>query len=162
MRDLIIAGVVAVVAFGSAWKTQDWRYGDQINQIKAEAAEANEKALKKAADQTAEMQRKKDEAINEANQRAQELAQQVEQNQAAADRASHSADSLRQQLAKARSSLPKATCEAARNYAAAVSDVFTDCTEKYRASAERYRELAIQAQGHLSDSMTLNNAWPSP
>lgn len=162
MRDLIIVGVIAITSFGAAWKVQDWRYGDQIATMKADASEKTKEALRAAIAIERANQAKKDEALNEANKRAQENEQAAEQNRIAAAAAGRTADSLRKQLASARASLPQATCEAARNYAAAVSDVFADCTRKYAASAERYSELAKLAAGHASDALTLEQAWPNP
>lgn len=35
---IIVGAASAVIAFGSAWRVQDWRYGSIINEQKAEAA----------------------------------------------------------------------------------------------------------------------------
>lgn len=146
MNYVITALIASLIAFGAAWKAQDWRYGEQINGIKATYAQSAEKAQKDAREKEQAFQTRLSEAINEANDRAQK-------NAAAATAARAANDSLRQQLASARSSLPTATCEAARNYAATLSDVFGECTE-------RYRELAEKATGHASDVMTLEKGWP--
>ena len=145
----LAAGILgAAVAFGAAWKVQDWRYGEQIATMQKEAAQATANAIKEAMKKTQEDQRRKDDALKEANIRSQK-------NALAAAAANRTADSLRDQLATARANLPNSTCEAARNYAAALSDVFGSCVKEYR-------ELAEKATGHASDVKTLTEAWPMP
>ena len=63
------------------------------------------------------------------------------------------ADSLRNQLAASRRDLSSATADAARQYATALSDVFAECTD-------RLTELAKAADGHASDSLMYQQAWP--
>ncbi len=145
----VAAGILgAAVAFTGAWQVQNWRYGEQIATMQKDAAEATASAVKAAMVKTQEDQKRKDDALIEANKRAQ-------YNAAAAAAARTTANSLRDELATARAGLPNSTCETARNYAAALSDVFGSCTA-------RYLELAEKATGHASDVRTLDQAWPSP
>lgn len=62
-------------------------------------------------------------------------------------------NSLRDQLAAARNQLSSASCDSVRKYASTVNDVFGECTAKYS-------ELAGKAQGHASDSLMYEQAWP--
>lgn len=64
-----------------------------------------------------------------------------------------SADSLRDDLATYRSQLPGASCDAVRKHAAALGTVFEQC-------AGRLESVARDAQGHASDALTLEQAWP--
>jgi hypothetical protein len=63
------------------------------------------------------------------------------------------ADGLRGDLAAARADLSRASGDALRKHAATLNAVFGECA----ATAEG---LAGQAQGHASDTLTLEQAWP--
>ena len=139
-----IAG--ALIAALGVWKFQEYRYESKISDIKYEMKEAADKAYKIAQDEHEKQIKQKDEALNEANKRAQA-------NAAAAASSRNAADSLRQQLASARAKMPQASCEASRNYAAALSDVYGSCIQEYRSLAEK-------ADGAISDIKTLEQAWP--
>ena len=152
--------LLAVAAFVAGWTIQEWRYGDEINGLKATYAQAAEKAQEAARTKEQALQTKLNEALNEANERAKRSEELAKKNSVAAVSASRTSDSLRNQLATVRAELSQATAETARNYAAALSTVFGECVEKYRASAERYSELARSATGHASDSKTLEDSWP--
>lgn len=148
MNYIIAAILSAALGFGAAWKYQSHKYGEQIATMQKDAAQATTKAVKAAMDKTQADQQRKDDALREANLRSQK-------NAIAAAAANRTASSLRDQLATARAGLPQATCEAARNYAATLSDVFGQCTE-------RLTELAAKADGHASDAKTLAESWPQP
>lgn len=64
-----------------------------------------------------------------------------------------SADSLRDYLNTARGELSGASCDAVRQHAAALNDVFGQC-------ARTIGELAGKADGHAGDALTLQDAWP--
>lgn len=138
--------ISAAIAATGAWKVQSWRYGEQIASMKQEASEATAKAVKAAMDKTLIDQKRKDDALIEANKRAQ-------YNAVAADSARRAAVSLRDQLAAARASLPTISCEASREYASRLSEVFGQCTE-------RLTEVARQADDATNAAMTLDHAWP--
>jgi len=138
--------LLAVAAFTAAWAIQEWRYGAEINGLKATYAQAAEKAQEAARSKEQALQTKLNEALNEANERA-------KRNALAAASASRTVDSLRNQLATARSELPQATAEAARNYAASLSDVFGECVQ-------RYQDLAAKTDQYASELKTLEDAWP--
>ena len=113
--------------------------------MKQEASEATTRAVKEAMEKTAVDQKRKDDALKEANLR-------LQKNAAAAASANRTVNSLRDELATARANLPNSTCETAINYAATVSELLGQCTE-------RYRDLAEKATGHASDAQALDQAW---
>lgn len=95
---------------------------------------------------TADLQKRKDDALTEANTRA--LA-----NKAAADRLAAINRGLRNDLADQRRDLSTASLDAVRKYAATANAVFEGCS----AEVER---LAGEAAGHASDSLMYQAAWP--
>lgn len=64
-----------------------------------------------------------------------------------------SADSLRDDLSTYRSQLPGASCDAVRKHASALNTVFGECSRAIEG-------LAGKAQGHASDALMLEQAWP--
>lgn len=136
----------AAIAAVGAWKIQNWRYGEQIAVMKKEASEATTKAVKAAMDKMQVDQKRKDDAIAEANKRA-------NYNAAAATRARSAADSLRDELAAARTDLSNATESARAKYAAAVETVLGECSRELA-------EMGRLADGHSSDALMLKEAWP--
>lgn len=143
----VAAGLLsAAIAAVGAWKVQSWRYGEQIAVMKKEASEATTKAVKAAMDKMQVDQKRKDDAIAEANKRA-------NYNAAAATRARSAADSLRDELATARADLSNATESARAKYAAAVETVLGECSREYQSMAET-------ADRHANDAATLKDAWP--
>lgn len=142
----IAAGLLgAVIAATGAWSVQKWRYSEQIAVMKKDASEATTKAVKAAMDKMQVDQKRKDDAIAEANKRA-------NYNAAAATRARSAADSLRDELAAARTDLSNATESARAKYAAAVETVLGECSREYQSMAET-------ADGHANDAMMLKEAW---
>lgn len=143
----IAAGILgASIAFVGAYKIQSWRYSEQIAVMKKDASEATTKAVKAAMDKMQVDQKRKDDAIAEANKRA-------NYNAAAATRARSAADSLRDELATARADLSNATESARAKYAAAVEAVLGECSRELA-------EMGRLADGHSSDALMLKEAWP--
>ncbi len=143
----VAAGLLsAAIAAVGAWQVQNWRYGEQIAVMKKDASEATTKAVKAAMDKMQVDQKRKDDAIAEANKRA-------NYNAAAATRARSAADSLRDELATARTDLSNATESARAKYAAAVETVLGECSREYQSMAEK-------ADGHANDAVMLKEAWP--
>jgi len=62
---------------------------------------------------------------------------------------------LRDDLADLRKRLPSSTLDACRQYSTTLSTVFEQC-------AGNLESLAGKAQGHASDTLTLEQAWPKP
>ncbi len=138
--------VAGALAFGAAWKTQEWRYGKQIADMQASHAKASADAAQKAMDQTIKMQRTKDDAIKAAEQRA-------AKNAAAADSARRAADSLRSTLYSFRASLPGLTKPAAAVAADTAAELFEQC-------AGALTDVAAKADAHAGDALMLIEAWP--
>ena len=136
----------AAIGFGGAWQTQTWRYDAQLSKIHAQHATALADAHQKALDDTIKLQRTKDDAIKQAEQRA-------KQNAASAAAARADADSLRAQLASVQGRIASATDSAVREYANAASVVFAECVRSYQ-------ELAGKADGHANDARLMLEAWP--
>lgn len=143
---LAAAILSAALAATGAWQVQAWRYGGQIARIELAQHDRAEQAIRTAMARTTELQHQKDEALNEATKRTQ-------RNAAAAAAARSERDSLRDELAAERERLPGAACPAVRNYAAAVNTVFSQC-------AAALEDLARAADGHASDALMLEQAWP--
>lgn len=144
---MIYAKLAAAVAiFLAGCTVTSWYYGKQIATMQKDAAEATTKAVQEAREEERANQERINYALKEANLRSQK-------NALAAAAANRTVDSLRDQLTTARAGLPQSTCEAARNYAATLGDVFGSCTA-------RLTELAEKADGHASDAKTLEQAWP--
>lgn len=85
-------------------------------------------------------------AANEAKHREQGL-------RAAAAAARTESERLSGELAQANTRLATAPVEAVRLYAATANAVFDDCQRTYQ-------ELAAEADGHASDSLMFQQAWP--
>lgn len=145
LKNTLIAAAVAAVLTGIAgWTANGWRLNAKIDRIHAEHAQDLTKANADALAKYNDMERKKQEALNEANKQAQ-------RNARAADAARTELERLRQQIASG--SVSTATCGSVRNYATTLQAVFGEC-------AARLEWLAKEADGHALDSRTLNGAWP--
>lgn len=144
--QLAALAVTAAVAAGGAWQYASAIYQRQISDLKTEYLKRDFKALEIAHADTIRMQSQAQAAAAAAATRLQRLS-------ADRDRLRGTVDGLRDDLATATSRLPTATCDAAREYAAASTDVFGQCA----AALER---LAGQADGHAIDVQTLTEAWP--
>ena len=145
LRNTLIAAAVAAVLTGIAgWTANGWRLNAKIDRIHAEHAQDLAKANADALTKYTDMERKKQEVLNEANKHAQ-------RNARAADAARTELERLRQQIASG--SVSTATCGSVRNYATTLQAVFGEC-------AARLEWLAKEADGHALDSRTLNGAWP--
>lgn len=139
-----IAGAILAGVF--TWKVQGWRYDHQITTLKAnhqaEVQAANDRAL--AAERLTNQ--RLTEARNAAAKREQDLRRDGDVLRDAADR-------LREQAAAARRDLPTATADAARSTAATATALLESCVREYQA-------LARAADGHASDTLTLQQSWP--
>lgn len=143
----VAAGLLgAAVAFGCAWKAQEWRYTGQINAIKAQHATDYAKAQQKALDETTRLQAQKDKATKDAEKRALKL-------EADLATARLIGDGLRDELATSRLQLSEASRSSLNQYAATLSDVFAECVRSLEG-------MAGKADGHAADARTLIEAWP--
>jgi hypothetical protein len=147
MKIMAIAVLASSVLAGAAgWTANGWRLNSKIDGMVAEhslnLARANSDALVKYTS----MERKKQEAIDEANRIA-------KANAAAAATARSERDRLREQVSANTYGLSTATSSSVRQYTTALSTVFGECI----AEVER---LAQAADGHALDTRTLMGAWP--
>jgi cell division septum initiation protein DivIVA len=147
MKLTLIVGVASAVVGGLAgWTANGWRLNAKIDNMVAQHSVDAAKASKEALIKYAEMERNKQNAINEANKRAQ-------QNAAAAASARIERDRLREQVNANTASLPTATCPSTRAYASTLSTVFQECVGQLE-------QVAKDADGHALDSRTMTEAWP--
>ena len=86
------------------------------------------------------------EAVNAQTKRTQSIA-------ASAAAARTESDGLRDDLAAVRAALPSASADARGDAATTSGQLLDQC-------ARAYQELASKADGHASDTMTLQSAWP--
>lgn len=143
----VAAGLLsAVIAAVGVCNLQKWRYDTTIARMTQEAAEKTTIAVKAAMDKMQVDQKRKDDALMEANKRA-------NYNAVAATRARSAADSLRDELAAARTDLSNATESARAKYASAVEAVLGECSRELA-------EMGRIADGHSSDALMLKEAWP--
>lgn len=143
----MILGIALLVAgFGGGWMVQAWRYGEKIIAIQFKHADDTAKAVGQALEKTTLYQRQKDEALHAAQLREMALRRDVAA--VAGQR-----NGLRDELAASRRDLPGASREAARDYAAALADVFEQCTDRYSGVAEK-------ADGHSFDALKFEQSWP--
>lgn len=144
MTGYIAAALIgAAIAGFTVWEAQEVR----IARIKMQHAETHAQAAAQALATTAQMQKDKDDAIQQAQERAQ-------QNAAAAAAARRTADSLREQLSTAQQRIATASVSAVAEYAATASAVLGECIGEYQALAEK-------ADGHASTVRLMQDSWPS-
>lgn len=143
---LIIGAVLLAATFAMGWTANGWRLNSKIDQLIADherqVAQANADALARYTD----LERKKQEAINEANKIAQ-------RNARAATDARNDLERLRNQITNTAGSVPTATCTSVRAHATTLSTVLAECVG-------RLESVAKDADGHALDSRALNGAWP--
>jgi hypothetical protein len=142
---LIAAAASLAIGLGAGWTANGWRLNGKIDRMIAEHSQALATAGQNAMNESARLQKLKDEALNEANKIAQRNAQ-------AAASARTELDRLRRQLAN-RATVANATCASVRDYASTLAVIFGEC-------ATAIGEMAKDADGHAADSRTLEKAWP--
>ena len=143
---LIVGAASAVIAGLAGWTANGWRLNAKIDNMVAEHSMALVRANQEALAKYEAMERKKQNAIDQANKLAQ-------QNAAAAASARLERDRLREQVATSSARLSTATVASTRAYAATLSTVLGECSE-------RLETLAKDADGHALDSRTIREAWP--
>ena len=143
---LIVAVVSAGVAGVAGWTANGWRLNAKIDGMVAEHSLALAKANSDALAKYEAMERKKQNAIDQANKIAQA-------NAAAATALGLERDRLREQLSANTYGLSTASVASIRNYSATLSFVLGEC-------AAELESMAKTADGHALDSRTLREAWP--
>lgn len=140
----LVAGAVAATG---AWQVQGWRFGKEINGIKAQHAAESAKAQADTRAKELAFNQKLQDAQNEATKRETKL-----RGDAAAAR--RTADGLRGTLYEFRASLPSASTSALIARADTAAELLGACVGEYRAVAEA-------ADRHAGDALMLQQAWPS-
>lgn len=136
----------AIIAGVFTWKVQAWRYDHQIATLQAKHQAEVQAATDRALAAERLTNQRLTEARNAAAKREQDLRRDGDALRGAFDR-------LRDQTAAARRDLPTATADAARATAATATDLLESCAREYQA-------LARAADGHASDTLTLQQSWP--
>lgn len=144
---LLVISVSAALIVGSVggWTANGWRLNGKIDQMIARHSQDLSRATEAAMQESARLQKLKDDALDEANKIARKNA-----DAAAAARAE--LDRVRKQLANS-ITIANATCASTRDYANTLATVFGEC-------ATRLTEVAKDADGHAADSRTFQRAWP--
>ena len=143
---LIAAAGAGLIGSVAGWKANGMIMQSRIDGMVARHSEALAKANADALAKYTAMEKRKQEAVDEANRIAQTNAR-----AAAAARAD--ADRLRDSLTTASAGVSTATVTSLRNYTTTVNSVFAECVQEIEG-------LAKEADGHALDSRTLMGAWP--
>ena len=143
---LITSFVAAIVAAAAAWAFQDARYTAELAEQALTHKTAELDAVSRVRSDERAITKTYQEALNAARIRENTLRRDV----AAAGAQS---DGLREQAAEAARRLAAVPPAAVLEYAAAVNQLFADCSRSYQ-------ELAGKADGHSLDVRTLSEAWP--
>jgi hypothetical protein len=144
--NYITAGLVTA-AFIAGFVVQGWRMDSAISSIQAEHSQALATATQQVLEQSTELQRRKDAALQNAQLKA-------KQNADAAAAAQSELDWLRDYNARNSASISSSTCTSVRDYATTATAVFSECTIALE-------DMARKAQGHALDARTLIQAWPT-
>lgn len=142
---LIVAAVSAAVSVGITWQLVSGHYLSQLQTERLAYQRSALEASRKAADESARLQKAKDEALAKANKRQQVLARDVAAARSELDRLQDAARSTAIRSAD--------TCPAAAHDTAAIAWVLGRCTGELV-------DLAAKADGHANDVRTLIEAWP--
>lgn len=142
----IAALVAAVLAAAGAWQVQAWRYGLQIADLKAK----HQGEIQTANDRALQAERMTNQRLTEARNAAAKREQDLRRD---GDSLRNNFERLRDQAAATRRDLPTATSDAARATAATATELLEICAREYQA-------LARAADGHASDTLTLQQSWP--
>lgn len=144
--NYITIGLTAV-AFVAGFIVQGWRMDSVISDIHAQHSKALATATQQVLDQSTELQRKKDAALQQAQIKAQ-------QNAAAASAAQSELNWVRDYNTRNSAAISGSTCASVRDYATTATTVFGECTVALE-------EMARKAQGHALDARTLIQSWPT-
>lgn len=143
---ILSAAAASIVTAVTVWNAQDWRYGEKIQEARAEQSEAARKTMESMQREYEADIARKDKAIHEATLRAQK-------NQALARSLDADVNSVRDELNTARADLSQASAEAVRRYSDALSDVYGACVTRYSVVAKASDQCA-------SDLRLMQDAWP--
>ena len=142
---VLLAGLIA--GFAGGWQVPGWRLGLQHTATLAERGKATIRALDRAHDTTAQLQKGVDQARTNAARRAIAL-------RSDAERARAELDGLRHTIAtRGDPGTAAPACPAAAHRAATAEELFGQC-------AGALTDLAEKADRHASDASALVDAWP--
>jgi hypothetical protein len=144
--NYITIGLTAV-AFVAGFIVQGWRMDSMISDIHAQHSKALATATQQVLDQSTELQRKKDAALQQAQVKAQ-------QNAAAASAAQSELNWVRDYNTRNSAAINDSTCTSVRDYATTATTVFGECSIALEA-------MARKADGHALDARTLIQSWPT-
>lgn len=145
--------LAAIIALAAAFGLGYWRGDAAATRHERNACLAGHAALQAA--QSKATIAAQDNFAKQQEQAHAQHTQDLARARADARAAAAAADGLRKQLYDARSRIATAPQSAVAEYAAAATDVFEQCTDRYRALAE-------QADGHVADVRALTAALPKP
>lgn len=146
MNYYITAGLTAC-AFVAGFLVQGWRMDSVISDIHMKHSQELATATQQILDQSTELQRKKDAALQQAQTKA-------KQNASAAAAAQSELDWVRDYNQRNSAAINSSTSTSVRDYAATTTAVFGECTVALE-------EMARKADGHALDARTLKEAWPT-
>ena len=146
MNYYITAGLTAC-AFVAGFLVQGWRMDSVISDIHMKHSQELATATQQILDQSTELQRKKDAALQQAQAKA-------KQNAAAAAAAQSELDWVRDYNQRNSAAISSSTCTSVRDYAATATTVFGECSVALE-------EMARKADGHALDAKTLIESWPT-
>lgn len=139
-------GLVAT-AFAAGFVTQGWRKDAVISEMVAAQSAAVAAATTEVMNDNVRLQKKKDDALVQANIKA-------KQNADAAAAAKSQLDWVRDYNQRSASVISTSTCSSVRDYASTANTVFGECTIALE-------EMARKADGHALDANTLIKSWPT-
>lgn len=139
-------GAVLLAGALIAWTVQDWRYGEQIAEMRLDTANEVTEALRRTSARIEIISTTYQGALNAARTREGVLRRD-------ADAARAESDGLREQAADAARRLANAPPAAVLEYARTTNELLDHCSRSYQ-------ELAGKADGHVSDVLTYRQAWP--
>jgi HD-like signal output (HDOD) protein len=146
MNYYITAGITAC-AFVAGFLVQGWRMDSVISDIHTQHSKALATATQQVLDQSIELQRKKDAALQQAQVKA-------KQNATAAAAAQSELDGMREYNKRNSASISSSTCTSVRDYAATATAVFEECSIALEG-------MARKADAHALDAKTLIESWPT-
>lgn len=150
LRLALFAAILAGIVLGYQWwehRIDARAYERGRSEVIAKWNEANAAAITKQHADQQRLQKQKDDAINEANEREKALRADVA-------RVSAQRDGLRNELAASRGAINTASIQTLRARVTALTDVFEQCTERYIAVAQK-------ADRHAADTLMFDRAWPT-
>jgi hypothetical protein len=139
-------GLVAT-AFAAGFITQGWRKDAVISEMVAAQSAAVAAATTEVMNDNVRLQKKKDDALVQANIKA-------KQNADAAAAAKSQLDWVRDYNQRSAAAINTSTCPSVRDYASTANTVFGECTIALE-------EMARKADGHALDANTLIKSWPT-